>query len=203
MLPEEDQGIVLHYTEKGEKFWSITFLSRSHGLYHPMVRKTRTGTRPDLFDTAQAGRAKAKQGELIFLSDYYPIRRRTGIARSYEVLRIASRFAEILRRNAQHLPDCDLIFQMSERFFDSLQSGPSPLAAYLKTLYLFAKTEGFPIRESWVPQLGNQYRTDLETVLKNPLNQQPEEPMLFKTLSASLEQWLVDEAHFVIPHQKL
>lgn len=203
MLPEEDHGLVLNYAEKGEKFWSLAFLSHSQGLYHPLVRKTKRGNRPDLFDTGQARISRAKQGELIFLSDYYPTRRRSGLARSYEILQIASRFAEILRKNSQHLADYEVLFQISERFFDSLETGPSPRAAYLKTLYLFAKTEGLPVREDWASQLSDSVRKDLETILKSPLEEQPTEVAIFKGITSSLEQWLTQEAHFLVPKQSL
>lgn len=199
MIPEEDHGIVLQYAEKGEKFWSITFLSENQGLHYPLLRRSKNGMRPDLFDTGQAKISRAKQGGLIFFSEYHPLRRRSGIARSYEVLRIAARFSTILQRNAEHLPDPKTIFDLSEQFFNSLEKGPAPEASYLKALYLFARMEGLPIREDWVQQLGDGLRNDLETILKHPLEQQATDAGTSRTLSARLEHWLVGEAHFIIP----
>ncbi len=199
MNADEDLGLVLLISERGDSFLTLAVLSVSRGLYHPLLRKSKRSTRPDLFDTARAHLSRAKQGDLLFLSDYQITRRRSAIARSYEVLQIASRFAEIVRRNTRHLPDYEEIFQIAEQFFDSLEKGPAPRAAYLKSLYRFAKTEGLPVREDWAAGLGPDLRDELIATLKRPLSEQSSESQLLKPLSASLEEWLAGKAHFIIP----
>jgi len=196
---EEDSGLILMVTEKGESFWSVAMLSKSRGLYHPLIRRNRKGSRPDLFDTGHARISRPKQGELIFLSEYQPTRRRTGIAKSYERLTITSRFAEIIRKNAQHLPEPASVFALSEQFFNSIESEPAPKASYLKTLYLLAKNEGLPVREDWVSGLGQQGQRDLASILRKSLAEQPDDTVIFDHLMRSLEDWLVREAHFSIP----
>tara|TARA_R100000027_G_scaffold38198_4_gene28199 strand:- start:254 stop:865 length:612 start_codon:yes stop_codon:yes gene_type:complete len=199
MLPEEDQGLVLMVRETKERFWSVAFFSPNRGLYFPLIRRSKKWCPPDIFDTANARISQAKQGDLNFLSEYEPIRRRTSIARSYQRFRIASRFADVLRRNAQHFPDSSTAFQASERLFDSLEQSPAPEAAYLKTIYLLAKTEGLPVREHWVDGLGEPMKSDLQNIISSPLDQQSDDPDMFRTLTASLEKWMEGEAHFQIP----
>ena len=195
---EEDTGLVLRVTESGESFWCLAFLSSAYGLYHPLVRNSRTGVRPDLFDTARARVTRAKQGELRFLSEYQPRRRRSGIGKSYAAIQTASRFAEILRRNTAHLPDPADIRTLSERFFDGIEAGAPPGPAFLKTLYLLAKTEGLPVKEDWVASLPSEERMRLRAILLAPLGEQGPEAGSAEDLATSLERWLVAEAHFSI-----
>ncbi|MFP4352080.1 MAG: hypothetical protein ACLFSZ_05260 [Puniceicoccaceae bacterium] len=195
---EEDTGLVLRLTESGENFWCLAFLSRLSGLYHPLVRKSRTSARPDLFDTARARVTRAKQGGLRFLSEYQPRRRRTGIGRSYAAIRTASRFAEILRRNTAHLPEPAAICDLSERFFDEIEAGAPTGPAFLKTLYLLAKAEGLPVKEDWVAGLPSDDRTRLRAILLAPLGEQGPEAASAEDLAASLEKWLVAKADFLI-----
>ena len=195
---EEDTGLILRLTESGESFWCVALFSRASGLYHPLVRKSRTAVRPDLFDTARARVTRAKQGELRFLSEYQPHRRRSGIGKSYAAIRMASRFAEILRRNTAHLPDPADIFDLSERFFDEIETGSPPGPTFLKTLYLLAKTEGLPVKEDWVAGLPSEERTSLRAILLAPLGEQGPEAGSAENLATSLERWLVAEAHFLI-----
>lgn len=198
MDPTEDHGLVLRCRENGDNLLSIAFLSKTRGLHYPLLRKSKKGTRPDLFDTARITLSRAKQGELLFASDYTALKRRAGLALSYERLKIASRFAEIVRCNVQHLPDHEIIFALSEKLFDTLETEPAPEAAYLKTLYLFAKTEGFPIREDWVFNLTPHSRETLAKILSTPLNSQPEASTDIHSLTSSIEDWLVAEAHFIL-----
>jgi len=199
MLPDEDCGIVLRFQESGERFLSLAFFSETQGLYHPLLRPSKKDTRPDLFDTARIKLSKAKQGSLVFASEYSPIRRRSGLSRSYANLTLAARFAEIIRINIQHLPDHQIIFELSSRLFDSLESAPAPKAAYLKTLYLFAKTEGFAVREDWVAGLDRVSRESLAQILRRSLAEQTDDPHLFDSLTLSLENWLSGNADFIIP----
>jgi len=199
MLSEEDQGLVLRYRENGDQLLSVALFSKSRGLFYPLLRKSKKGARPDLFDTARVKLTQARQGDLWFASSYQPIRRRSNLALSYQRLQIASRFAEIIRNNVQHLPDHVPIYDLCERFFDLVANEPAPDASFLKSLYLFAKMEGLPVREDWVDTLGTRSREELAEILRSPLASQPEDQNLFKSLITSLEEWLVAEAHFIIP----
>lgn len=203
MLPEEDIGLILLLKETKDKFWSVALFSPNRGLHFPLIRRSRTHSPPDLFDTGRANLTRSKQGDLHFLSNYEPIRRRSGIARSYLRVQIASRFADILRRNAQHFPEPSLAFPLFEKFFDAIEQSSSPHAAYLKTLYILAKNEGLPVREHWANGLSTEIQTDLATVLTTPLENQPSNPGMFQFLITSLEKWMEHEAHFQIPSTSL
>lgn len=198
MSAGERTGIVLRLEEKGESFWSMAFLSENEGLEYLMLRRSRRRTRPDLFDTARVRLSSGKREGPQFPDEYHVLRRRAGIGKSIERIRVASRFAEVLRRNARHLPDPGTVFPVCERFFDAAADGVSLEAAYLKSLYLFAAAEGFPVKEDWATALPAPGRRDLASVLRTPLRDQQVSPERSRSLAGALESWLVREAHFSI-----
>ncbi|MEM0966721.1 MAG: hypothetical protein AAGJ81_11285 [Verrucomicrobiota bacterium] len=196
---EEDEGLVLSVTEQGENFWRVAFLSPKSGFYYLLFRRSKRSGRPDVFDTATIIKTKGKNGSLYFGSEYRSSRHRTGLALSYERIRIASRFANLISRNAKLLPDPSFLFSLSEQFFDSVSNSPAPETAYLKTLYLLAKTEGLPIREDWVDQMDPGQRILLRDILQTSLADQGEENSAVARFCDSLERWLAAEAHFTLP----
>lgn len=194
----EKNGIVLLREEKGESFWSVAFLSAESGLEYFLMRRSSRKTRPDLFDSASIQQDRPKNSGPGFISEYRVTQRRTGIGESFSRIRMASRFANLLRRNTLHLADTNPVIPICERFFDAAARGTDLQAAYLKALYLFASTEGFPLKEDWAATLRKQEREDLGSVLRNPLGEQEVAAESTEILCKSLESWLVREAHFSI-----
>jgi len=200
MTPEspEKTGIVLQIEAKGDSFLSLSFLSREAGLETFLLRRSRRKARPDLFDTASVRFGARKQTGPTFAEEYRVLCRRSGIGKSFPRVQTASRFANFLRENAQHLADPHSVFPLCNRFFDAVSAGVDSSAAYLKALYLFASNEGFPLKEDWGRSLPEEAARDLGTILKTPLGRQETAEEQILALSRSLETWLVREAHFVI-----
>ncbi len=194
----ERNGIVLRVEEKGESFWSLAVFFEVEGLTYPLLRRSRKVTRPDLFDTAAIMLRPGKGNGPAFAEAYRVVQRREGIGRSYDRITTASHFAEVLRRNTQHLADPTAHFPLCLRFFDSVAGGTAPEAAYLKTLFLFASTEGLPVREDWAGSLSEAEERDLADILRTPLAVQKVSSASCRALAQALETWLVREAHFVI-----
>ncbi len=196
--PSEKTGIVLQIEEKGESFWSVAFFSGESGLEYFLFRRSKRKSRPDLFDTAQVRFGLPKQAGPRFAEDYRVLLRRTAIGKSFSRVRIASRFANVLRKNGQHLAEPAAILPICDRFFNAVSEGVDLSASYLKALYLFASTEGLPLKEDWAGSLPALSVKDLGEVLKTPLGEQRLSEEKIFALSRSLENWLTGEAHFFI-----
>jgi recombinational DNA repair protein (RecF pathway) len=194
----EETGLVLRVEEKGERFRSLAFFSRSQGLFHPLWRKSRRSPGTDLFDTIRARFHAGKQGGVRFFSDYELLARRDGIGKGYDRLRCASRFAEILRRNARHVSDPVSVFELAETFFDAVNRGIELPVSYLKALYALARNEGYPVREDWAAGLEAAGKDALGQILRNPLDRQNTAAREAEELARSLERWLVAAADFFV-----
>ena len=194
---QEETGLVLSVEDRGERFCTLSFLGSGRGLFHPLVRKSKRSPRPDIFDTARIMLSPSKEGNLYFVNEYEPLKKRTGIGTGYERVRVASRYAEFLCRNTYHLEHVERAFPLSERFFDTVEAGRSPEAAFFKTIYLFVLEEGYPVREDWRVGLAAESRDAVRAILHEPLDRQTIPPETARQHSEDLMAWLRRTADFV------
>ena len=130
-----------------------------------------------------------------FVRDYRVIQRRESIGKSYRALQYACDFAGLLTKNVTHLPDLALVYQLTERSFNAFGDAKPPAIIYLKSLYLLLQGEGYPVRESWWPQVPNELRT----AARELINQAAPEHAPIEQLNAcelilqNLHSWLQRE----------
>jgi hypothetical protein len=72
----------------------------------------------------------------------------------------------------------------------SFASGARPDLVWFKSLYLFARDEGYPVKQEWLPSLPATLRAQAEHALRTPLVQLNDE--LPQTQSDLLAQRLAD-----------
>jgi hypothetical protein len=95
----------------------------------------------------------SNQGRTWFVKEIRITTRRSGIGRSYDALRFASALASVVSRNPVHEESRANVARMLGTALDALASGARPDAVHLKSLYLFARDEGYPVQQEWMPSL--------------------------------------------------
>jgi hypothetical protein len=70
---------------------------------------------------------------------------------------------------------------------------------YLKSLYLFARDEGYPVKQEWLPALGEDERVAAASVLNNPIGLQRSAPGQVAGIRDSLEAYLGANTEIIIP----
>lgn len=187
-------AVLLGRRESGEKGLLLTFLSPAHGLLRAFKRTSasRTGKQPlpDLFDEVTVTLEHGREGDLWFVREYIVRHRRTAIGANYPSLLYASRFATVLVHHIFSAEEAGGCHALLRQALDAWETHRRPEVTYFKTLYLFARQQGIPAREEWIPSLAAPQASQVTAILKEPLSRQQVAPPLVEKLVASFEQYL-------------
>lgn len=185
---------VLDRAATGEHWLRLALFSPEAGLLDSLQRLSRRAatTAPplDLFDEARLTLESRNQGRTWFVREATPLRRRPGLGTSYAALREASRFARVLARNPLHEDSRENVYALLHRALDAWEMAVRPDAIYLKSLFLLARDEGYPVREEWRAQLDAADRAPLDRILREPAAEQTTPPRDVARLASALEEYL-------------
>jgi len=188
------EATLLSRKDSGENGRLLTLLSPTHGLLHAFMRKggSRPGRQPtpDLFDEGTLSLEQASSGDLYFVREYVVKVRRSGIGGNYQSLLFASRFALLLSHHlfpAEEAPEWHALLHQT---LEALEMHQSPAAAYLKGIYLFARRQGMPVKEDWLPSLPASRREAFASVIRTPLAEQTVPGAETEKLIALFERYL-------------
>jgi len=175
-------GIVLLKRPPKESFQPLTVFSAEHGhlTFWQRMSKSSGGSKTakaasaplDLFDEAEFLAESPNQGQSWFIKETRLLHRPNGIARNYDTLRHACDFATTLARNRVPEEVRNGVMTLLRRSLAAFAQHTRPDITHLKALYSFARDEGYPLRQHWLPTLSNGLRTVAQAVLSQPLAEQ-------------------------------
>jgi hypothetical protein len=201
--PATERALVLRIAPSGESFLKIDILTLESGAFLCLKRisKTKQTTTPDLFDTADIHLETSKQGTARFVNDYQLVLRRSSIGQSYRKLQHASDFCALIAQNGPHMADPAALYHITERTLDALAERDVPSIVFLKAVYILLKDEGYPVRESWWPQLPAHLRTPAKQLINQPTPDSADAERLetCAQISRNLCHWLRRETDLVLP----
>jgi recombinational DNA repair protein (RecF pathway) len=201
---ETHKAHILSLAPSGESFLKLTALSAEAGAFYCLKRVSKKNPlkdTPDLFDTAEIDLEISKQGSTRFVRDYRTLERRSAIGQNYRKLQAASEFSALLARNAPQMGDSAHLFQLVQRSLDAFCERAHPSIVRLKSVYLLLKDEGYPVRESWWPQLPSPLRNAAKTILNQPTPDSVDSVLEknCQALSEHLDAWLQRETDLILP----
>jgi hypothetical protein len=123
----------------------------------------------DLFDEAYLQLESSNQGRTWFVREARILSRSLGVGRSYEALQAASAFAALIARNPVEADGRGGVATLLRAVLAALATGAPPAVVYFKSLYRFAREEGYPVKQQWLPSLPAGPRTQAELLLRTPL----------------------------------
>ena len=197
------EGVVLHKTPSGEHFWRYTLCTPQHGKLICLQRdssKKKGQVLPDLFDIGVFEIEVPIQGKATFIREYFLQHRLSSIGSSYERLKAAARFATIIGNNLQHIELLPNIYSLCCKTLLAFASAPYPAAALLKGLYVFARDEGYPVKEDWYPQLPYKLQSIAASILNTPLAELALDPGSMGHILEHLINWLHTHTDIVVEH---
>ena len=175
-LPLQTDLFVLLKRPPADAFQSLTTFSSDYGTLHILQRlpkKSSTGSAVlDLFDEASLQLESRNQGQTWFVKESRLITRHAEIGRSYDTLRLASALAALVARNPVPEESRAAVAGLLRQAFKSFAAGPRPDLVWIKSLYRFARDEGYPVREQWFPTLAASDRAAIMVLLNRPLVEQ-------------------------------
>lgn len=190
----QTEAFVLLKRPEADTFQSFTVFSAEHGLLLVMQRVAKksgaTSTTLDLFDEVALMLESSNQGRTWFAKEVRVLTRFTDIGRSYEALRLASALTALIARNPVNDDSRAPVATLLRTAFTAFAGGVRPDIVYFKSLYLFARDEGYPLKQQWFPTLPSADRADVATLLNKPLTEQTAEPAAVVRLVRRLEEYL-------------
>ena len=199
-----ERALVLRIAPNGESFLKIDILTPESGTFLCLKRiskaKLQTAA-PDLFDTADIHLETSKQGTARFVNDYRLVHRRSSIGQTYRKLQHASDFCALIAHNGPHMADPAALYHITERTLNAFAERDVPSIVFLKAIYILLKDEGYPVRESWWPQLPDQLREAGKQLINQPTpdSVEPERLEACSQISRHLCHWLRRETDLMLP----
>ncbi len=177
-----------------DSFQTLTVFAPEHGALLALQRIGRkspaTSVVLDLFDEVALLLESSNQGRTWFIKEARLISRPVDIGRSYEALLLASTLAGLILRNPVHEDSRTAVGELLRGAFAAFAAGLRPDIVYFKSLYRFARDEGYPLKQQWFPSLPAPDRAEVATLLNRPLADQVATPEVVQRLLRRLEDYL-------------
>ena len=190
----QTEAFVLSRRPPADTFQVYGAFSGTHGsllLLQRLPKKSAPTSVPlDLFDEAALLLESSNQGRTWFVKEATLLARHSSLGRSYESLRYASALASLVARNVVPEESRPAVATLLRSAFAAFAAADRPDIVYLKSLYRFARDEGYPVREHWFPTLPAADRTAVVTVLNRPLAEQTADVATVLRLERRLEHYL-------------
>lgn len=165
--------LVLARRPTGERFVRLSCFERHQGalavLWREPAAKSPAGTLPDLFDHALV-ELESGRGGGHFAREYRLLHRHEGLATSYRALQEASAWMRILEKNLPFMHSQEELFELTLTALRRWEEEYSPIHVALKLYYIYAREEGFPVKEEWQASLDGEELESLGKILHNSLS---------------------------------
>jgi hypothetical protein len=203
----QTDALVLLKQPPADAFQTFTVFSAEHGallVLQRLPKKNAPATIAlDLFDDVALFLESSNQGRTWFARESRLISRPAGIGRHYESLRFASALATLVARNPVPDESRAPVAALLRTAFAAFAASPRPDLVYFKSIYCFARDEGYPVKQEWLAGLPAADRTRAEHLLATPLatlaETQPATPdVLSATLLRRLEDYLRTHAEILL-----
>jgi hypothetical protein len=197
------EAFVIERRPPSDAFQTFGLFSAEHGnllaLQRIPKKPSSRHVTPDLFDEISVSLESSNQGRTWFFREARIVTRRASIGRSYDALRFASALAAVIGRNPVHEESRANVGRLLRTAFDAFGSAARPDVVYLKSLYLFARDEGYPVKQEWLPSLPAADRAVAAEALGRRLEEQEGPAGDVERIRRSLEGYLGRSTEIIVP----
>lgn len=197
------EAFVIEKRPPSDAFQTFGLFSAEHGALVALQRIPRrpspSHVSPDLFDEVSAMLESSNQGRTWFVKEVRITTRRAAIGASYDALRFASALVSVIGRNPVHEESREAVAQLLRAALDAFCAGVRPDVVHLKSLYVFARDEGYPVKQEWLPSLAEGDRGVAAALLGRRLSEQAASAAHVARIRRSLEGYLGASTEIVIP----
>lgn len=191
----QTDAFILAKRPPADTFQTFTAFSAEHGtllvLQRVAKKASSAATTPlDLFDETSLHLESSNQGRTWFVKETRLVTRHPDLGRSYETLVAASALASLVARNPVHEESRLAVATLLRTAFASFAAGARPDIVYFKSLYCFARDEGYPLKQQWFPLLPDADRAVVAPLLNRPLSEQTAPAATVRHLQRRLEEYL-------------
>ena len=173
---------------------ACTLFAPEHGPLHALQRVPKKLSAHqvmlDLFDEAALALESSNQGRTWFVREARLLARHAAIGRSYAALLGASSFARLIARNTVSPDSRPAVAALLRTALASFGTADRPEIVALKSLYCFARDEGYPVKQEWLAGLPAADRATAALILNRPLAEQTTPAPAVAALQRRLEDYL-------------
>ena len=152
----------------------------------------------DLFDDAEITLESSNQGRSWFVREVQIRARHADIGRSYEALLAASTFARLIARNPVGPESRPAILTLLREALAAFATRVRPEIVLLKSVYRFARDEGYPVRQGWLASIPEAERPAVLDLLTQPSKVSTASAGEVAAWQRRLDDYLRSEADLVI-----
>jgi recombinational DNA repair protein (RecF pathway) len=187
-------AFVLLKRPPADTFQSFAVFSAEHGALTILQRVSKksasTSVALDLFDEVSLLLESSNQGRTWFVKEARLVTRHANLGRSYETLREASALTSLIARNPVHEDSRASVATLMRTALEAFAEGARPDFVFFKSLYRFARDEGYPLKQQWFPTLSSADRVEVAKLLNRPLAEQTATTAVVARLQRKLEDYL-------------
>lgn len=198
----QTDAFVLIKRPAAEAFQSFTVFSAEHGALLVLQRMPKKSAANavllDQFDEASLFLESSNQGRTWFVKEARLLNRQTGLGRGYETLRLASALSALIARNPVHEESRHAVGELLRSAFAAFASGARPDIVYFKSVYRFARDEGYPLKQQWFPTLPAADREIVATLVNRPVAEQSAATATVARFQRRLEEYLRGHTEILI-----
>lgn len=194
--------LVLNKEKSGENFIKLELFCPNEGKISSLSRiSKKSPTQPflDLFDIAEIHLSSPEQGTHFFIKDFHPILHHRNISKNYHRFYYACHWMQILSLNLIHVENLHGLFSLTQKTLNAFNLSFQAHSIYIKTLYIFLRHEGYPIKEDWLTHLPATLLNHTLSILKNPLAEQNTPVQILEALIQNLESWINEATDLLLP----
>ncbi len=195
------EGIILKKEEHTESHIQYYVLSPNEGGIYCLKKKNKSlknTSHPDILDQAEFELLQSQGGHVYFIQDYEPIKQHTSIGKNYNTFKHACEFGKIISKNLHHAESFHLIYKLCLKAFDAWDRKLNPEIVYIKSLYLFTKEEGYPVKEQWIHQLNTDLKKYALHIISTPIESCQANDDTIQQLLENLKKWIPAHTDIII-----
>jgi hypothetical protein len=190
----QTEAFILSKRPPADSFQTFSLFSSEHGTLLALQRLPKKNAANhlalDLFDEVALSLETSNQGSTWFIREVRLLNRPTGIGRSYETLSLASAFTALIARNPVHEDSRAAVATLLRTALAAFAASAHADIVFFKSLYCFARDEGYPVKQQWFPALAVADQHLAVELLNTPLASQTTAAADTTRLTRQLENYL-------------
>jgi recombinational DNA repair protein (RecF pathway) len=191
-----DEGCLLRKADSGEHHCLLVFFLKENGLKFALTRNRSksdsSSTLPDLFEAGDVCLQQKDAAKPAFLREFNPNRRFPTIARHYKTFRAASSLARFYERNLIHMEHFEDAWALLSKALLSFAMKHEPETTLFKTLFIFARMEGYPVQAQWLEGQKPTTRKELTAALQMPVGEARTDPVTLTDAIGDLNRFFAE-----------
>lgn len=190
----QTEAFILLKRPPADSFQTFSLFSAEHGPLLALQRLPKKNAANhlalDLFDEVALSLETSNQGSTWFIREVRLLHRPAGIGRSYETLSLASALTALIARNPVHEDSRTAVATLLRTALAAFAASPRADIVFFKSLYCFARDEGYPVKQQWFPTLVTADQHLAVDLLNTPLAAQTASAADTTRLTRHLENYL-------------